>query len=80
MGAYKRLSSLKKLAVAGTMGTTCMFSLGGCELDDFTTTTTTTLDGRDVVTYLVRAAILTPIDDFLTNAIDAFFDQFEDEN
>ena len=80
MATYKRLSGFKKLVVASAMGTTCVFSLGGCELDDFTTTTTTTLDGRDVVTYLVRAAILTPIDDFLTNAIDAFFDQFEDEN
>jgi len=80
MEVYRRLSGLKKLGVASAMGTTCIFSLGGCELDEFTTTTTTTLDGREIVLYLVRSAILTPIDDAITNAVDAFFDQFEDED
>jgi hypothetical protein len=80
METYKRLSGLKQVAVAGTMGAASVFSLGGCDLGEFTTTTTTTLDGREVVTYLVRAAILTPIDNFLTNAIDAFFDELEDQD
>jgi hypothetical protein len=79
MATYKRLSGFKKLAVAGTMGAATVCSLGGCELGDFSTTTTTTLDGREVVTYLVRSAILTPIDNFLTGAIDAFFDEMADE-
>ena len=80
MEVYRRLSGLKTLGVASAMGTTCIFSLGGCELDEFTTTTTTTLDGREIVLYLVRSAILTPIDDAITNAVDAFFDQYEDED
>ena len=80
MKTYKRLSGLKNVAVASAMGVASVFSLGGCDLGEFTTTTTTTLDGREVVTYLVRSAILTPIDDFLTNAIDAFFDELQDKN
>ena len=80
MEVYKRLSGPRKVAVASAIGTTCVFSLGGCDLGEFTTTTTTTLDGREIVLYLARSAILTPIDDAMTNAIDAFFDQFEDDD
>jgi hypothetical protein len=35
-----------------------------------TTTSTSTLDGRTVITQLLRALIITPIDQALTNAID----------
>ena len=79
METYRRLSGIRKAAVAGTMGVASVCSLGGCDLGEFTTTTTTTLDGREVVTYLARSAILTPIDNFITNAIDSFFDQLQDE-
>jgi hypothetical protein len=81
MKAHTRISTLKKLAAISVLGTMLQLPLGACKLEDFTTTTTTTLDGREVVTYLVRSAILTPIDNYLTGAINAFFDQlYDDEN
>jgi hypothetical protein len=80
MSTYGRRSGFKGAVVASAVGATCVFSMGGCDLGEFTATTTTTLDGREVVTYLVRSAILTPIDDFITNAVDAFFDQLEDND
>lgn len=53
------------LAACGTM-----FQLGGCDFGMITTTSTSTLDGRVVITQLLRALIITPIDQALTNAID----------
>jgi hypothetical protein len=79
MKACKRVSGLKKLAVMSTMGTAFAFPLGACDLGEFTTTQTVALDGREVVTYLVRSAILTPIDNLITRGVDAFFDRFDDE-
>lgn len=76
----KRVSGLKKLAVMSTMGTTFALPLGACELGEFTTTTSTTLSGREVVTFLIRSAILTPIDNFVAEAVDKFFDQFDEED
>ena len=77
---YARVTALKKLAVISAMGTAPVFPLGACELGDFSTTTTTTLSGREVVEFLVRSAVLTPIDNLLTNAVDAFFDEFVEED
>lgn len=67
-----RMFCLPVLLVALLAGTS------GCELDDFQTTTTTTLSGRDVVTYFVRSLILDPIDQYLTDRIDEAFDEDED--
>ena len=81
MDTHRRLSGFKRVFVASAVGTTCVFSMGGCDLGEFTatTTTTTTLDGREIVAYLVRSALLTPIDNAITNGVNAFFDQFTDE-
>ena len=44
-----------------------LFQFGGCDLG--TINTTTTLDGRDAIIQLLRGAILTPIDAFITAAV-----------
>jgi hypothetical protein len=49
-------------------------------LSDFTTTSTVTLDTREVVSYLVRSFILTPIETAINNGIDKVFEQLEDED
>ncbi len=76
----KHLVRLKKLAAAGMVGTVLQF--GGCDLSEFTatTTTTTTLDGRQVIQSLVLSLILDPIQDFITTGVDNFFDSIEGEN
>ena len=54
----------------------------GCTVDfgDFTSSSTVTLDGREVVTYLVRSLVLTPIQTYVDNGIDYIFDRLEDED
>ena len=44
-----------------------VLQVGGCELG--TITTTTTLDARDAIIQLIRGALITPIDAFITNAV-----------
>lgn len=55
------------------MGILCQF--GGCELGAITTAQT--LDGRDAIIQLIHGAILTPIDAFITNAVNEAFDSDE---
>ncbi len=78
MSKYGFMSAMRRWALVGGMGTT--FALGGCDLGEFTTTTTTTLSGREVVSYLVRSAILTPVQNFVDDRIDNFFDEIEGED
>ncbi|MCH8147818.1 MAG: hypothetical protein IH987_07465 [Planctomycetes bacterium] len=54
------------LVVAG--GSLCQF--GTCDFGEITTTSTTTLDTGELIAILVRGAIITPLDQWLTNAID----------
>ncbi len=63
----------KSVGLLCGLGVLCQF--GGCELG--TITTTMTLDGRDAIIQLIRGAILTPIDAFITNAVN---DVFGDED
>ena len=63
----------RKLSVrAKSVGLLCgmgsLFQFGGCDLGSITTTTT--LDTRDAILQLLRGAILTPIDAFITSAVD----------
>ncbi len=60
----------KVLGLLGGLGVVCQ--LGSCELG--TITTSMTLDGRDAIIQLVRGAILTPIDAFITEAVNDAFD------
>ena len=63
----------KSLGLLCSMGVLCQ--LGGCDIGAITTSTT--LDGRDAILQLVRGAILTPIDAFITNAVNEAFDSDE---
>jgi len=67
----------RKAAAALSMATVMQF--GGCDLGEFQSTSVVTLDGREVVTFLVQSAILTPIQTAVENAVDNFFDRFEDD-
>ena len=59
----------KSLGLLCGVGILCQF--GGCDLG--TITTTQTMDGRVAIIQLIRGAILTPIDTFITNTVnDAF--------
>ena len=64
----KRL--LYKLCAVGAV-----FQLGGCEIGQITTTPT--VDGREVIISLIRGIVLTPIDAFITDAINDAFDDEE---
>ena len=59
MRAYRSVQGMRKHGALGLMGMMMALPLGACKLDDFSTTTTTTLSGREVVTFLVRSALLT---------------------
>ena len=64
----------KSLALICGLGAACQF--GGCDLG--TITTSMTLDGRDAIIQLIRGAILTPIDAFITEAVNEAFDTEDD--
>ena len=49
-------------------------------MSDFNTTQTVTLNTEDVVTYLIRTALITPLDNLITEGVTKFFDQFNDED
>lgn len=60
----KRLFS--SLCTAGVL-----VQFGGCDLGQITTTVT--VDARDLLINVVRGAVLTPIDQFITDRINAAF-------
>jgi hypothetical protein len=70
---YKRVTGWRKWAIMGTMGTAFVLPIGNCNVSEFSTTTTTTLSAAEVVTYLVRSWLITPIDDFVTERVQNFF-------
>ena len=53
-----------------------VFQFGGCDLG--TITTSTTLDARDAVIQLIRGAVITPIDAFITEAVTEAFGGADD--
>ncbi len=68
----RRLVAKLRHRTLGTLGAGAMlFQLGGCEFGEITTTTT--LDGRELVISLIQGAILDPIGAFITDSVnDAF--------
>jgi len=60
----------KSAGLLCSTGILCQF--GGCDIGAITTSTT--LDGRAAIIQLVRGAILTPLDAFITNAVNEAFD------
>ena len=66
----------RTLALAAT-GVLLASPFASCDLGQFTTTSTVTLDGREVVSFLVRSWILTPIENAVDEGINRFFDRFD---
>lgn len=54
------------------------FPWGGCQIDQITTTTT--LDGREVMISLIRGAVLSPIDAWITQGVNDLFDELVDDD
>ncbi len=71
MNKLNRIVRSKTIALICSAG--FMFQAGGCSFGEITTTTT--LDGRELLVSLIRGAILTPLDALITDTInDAFAD------
>lgn len=77
MHAHKRLSRIQRWAMVMTAGTSCAI-IGDCNLGEVTATTT--LDGREVVTSLLKGALITPLETVINEGVDRFFDQVAGEN
>lgn len=73
---YRRITRMNRLALLASGGL-ASFSLSSCDFSEFTTTVT--LDSRDVVEFLVRGAILTPLEEAIDQGIDYVFDKLEGE-
>lgn len=58
--------------LVGATGFLCQ--LGNCDLGSITTTSTVTLDGGELIASLVRGAIITPLDQWLTDTINNAFE------
>ncbi len=65
----------RRLTLAGAAGFLCQF--GTCDLGEITTTSTTTVNGNELLVSLVRGAIITPLDLWLTDTLN---DAFESDN
>lgn len=62
---------LQRRVLAGVFAAGTLFQFAGCETGQITTTVT--LDTEDLLITVVRSAILTPIDNYITDRInDAF--------
>lgn len=70
MSLSKHMLRARRWAALCAAGMVCQF--GGCDIGEITTTVT--LSGRDLVISVVRGAILTPLDAFITQAINDAFD------
>ena len=53
-----------------------LFQLGGCDFGQITTTTT--LDGRELVISLIQGAILNPIESYITDTVNNAFGDEDD--
>jgi hypothetical protein len=69
----------RKLGLLATGAMVYAFPFGGCQIGEITTSATTTVDGREVIIGLVREAILSPIDAWITAGVNQVFDELVDE-
>ncbi len=51
--------------------------LGGCDIGEFTTTSTVTLDTREIMRFLVKSWVVTPIENAIDTGIDRLFDEIQ---
>ena len=62
----------RRLMLVGATGFLCQ--LGSCDFGSITTTSTVTLDGGELIASLVRSAIITPLDQWLTDTVSGAFE------
>lgn len=77
MQAYAWFTRLRKWTAITTMGMS-LAVIGNCNLGEVTATTT--LDGRDVVTSLLKGALLTPIETAINEGVEYVFDKIDDSD
>lgn len=63
----------RRTTIATLLSASVVFQFGGCEFGELTTTSTTTIDGRELLISLVRTAIIGPLDQLLNDAINEAF-------
>ena len=73
MTRHKLLSRIQRFAAVSVLGST--FVLGGCDVGEFTTTSTVTLDSREVLRFFVKSLVVTPIEDAIDTGVDRLFDE-----
>lgn len=69
MKTLRRMMRKKSVGMLLGYGVLCQF--GGCDIGEITMTTT--MDGREVLISLIRGAILTPLDAFITDSVNDLF-------
>lgn len=71
------LSRIRRYSAVSLLGGAMAFQFGGCIPNEFTAvqTSTVTLDGRTVITSLINAAIITPLQTAITDAVNSYFDR-----
>lgn len=72
MFSDRKLLKLRKKMMVLATGMALAFPFGSCNFDEITTTST--VDTRVVVQSLVKSWVLTPIETFVNDKIDGFFD------
>ena len=77
---HSRLARLRRFTTAGIMGTCLLWWPGGCDLGTFSATSTVTLDGREVISSIVKSGILTPLETWIDAGVEALFDRLEDDD
>ena len=78
MKYWSRVSGVRrKVALLGLGAFLFGWPFGGCQIDQITTTST--LDGREVLISLIRSAILSPIDTAITEGVNELFDELVDD-
>jgi hypothetical protein len=75
MTPHSFMSRVRRLAAVSLLGTT--FLLGGCDIGEFTTTSTVTLDTREIMRFLVKSWVVTPIENAIDTGIDRLFDEIQ---
>ena len=66
----------RKAAAVFAVGGTLFAAFGGCQFDQIPVTST--VDSREVIVGLIRGALIDPIDAYITNGVNEFFNRFED--
>lgn len=67
----RRSKCVRRKFAAMMMTGGMMFQFGGCDFGSVTTAVT--LSGEELIISLVRAAIINPIDQFITDQVNAAF-------